>query len=162
MHTRLRAGILAFVLAGAPGAALAFPGGDIFFGKVKCITLYNGGFSAAEDTDVVTLEFLGLVTDSNQQMGTAELSHTNTFSGGLSLAADLEYVALRSEQSDVGQVGIHDPASDDDLQRGGIAEYKVKPGAPIGSLRVVFYAHDTFQGFTQRCSGTLKRIPDAM
>jgi len=159
MNTGVRVAILTLVLAGAPASSLAFPGGLTFRGKVKCMSLYNHGSSAAQGTDIVTLTFTPASTDPNMEEGTVALTHTEMTTAGVYLGAALDYTALLSDQSDVGMLAIQDPLSDgDDLQRGAIADFKPKPDGSIGALRIVVYAHDLFEGVAQRCSGTLKRV----
>jgi hypothetical protein len=145
---------LLLLLAAAPAAA--FPGGNVFTGKVKCITFYNSGSSGPVPlTDTVTLVFTANVTDTTEQTGTVELSHTEGSASGLQLDdADFPYRAFTND-SNVGLVTFHD----DSLEfAGAIAEFKRKSDGSVSSLRIVFtYSDDS--STAQRCTGTLKGSP---
>jgi hypothetical protein len=143
------------LLAAAP--ASAFPGGYAYTGKVKCITFYNSGSSGPVPlTDTVTLVFTATFTDTTEQEGTVELSHTEGSASGLQLD-DTELLPYRAftNASNVGLVAFHD---DDVELAGAIADFKRKSDGSVSSLRIVFTYSDD-DATAQRCTGTLKGAP---
>jgi hypothetical protein len=157
MTRTLPACLLVVLLPAAPAAA--FPGDQVFTGKVGCITFYNSGTSGPVPiTDIVTLSFTASFTETNEQEGTVLISHTETSASGLQLddVDPLSYRAFTNpEDSNVGLVAIHEDGSG---VRGAIAEFKRKRDGSVSSLRFVSsYSDDSTTA--QRCSGTLKRVP---
>lgn len=146
----------------SPLAAQAFPGGQTFTGKVKCVTTYNGGSSGPfPSTDVVTLAFSEVSTDVTQQTGTVVLTHTEGSAAGIQLDDEdpLLYNAFTNpDETDAGLVGIQDPDNDSGVMSGGVASFKEKPGAPISALSFLFVTSDISNGNAQRCTGTLKAL----
>lgn len=153
----IRIGLALFAAVALPAAALAFPGGQTFSGKVKCTEIYNDGTAGPiSSKDEVTLAFSAVETMQTTQTGTASLSHTNTSVGGVYLGASFTYAAHVNTLDSLGGMLVVTGVTGPEVTEGGIAEFKARSDGSVPALRFVFHHFDSNPSRIQRCNGTLK------